>query len=77
MTADSSLAGQHGTLGIIIRPYDPVNVECGHKPRTYDSSKCEVLLGEIPADTGPEKVWGPPHTAGVDIAMPHTWVVGM
>ncbi|CAO1605780.1 hypothetical protein XANCAGTX0491_009286 [Xanthoria calcicola] len=68
--------GQHGALGIIIRPYDPVNVECGNRPRTYDSSKCEALLGEVPADVSPELVWGPPHTSGVDNPIPHTWVVG-
>lgn len=73
--ADGSLVGQQGTLGIIIRPYDPVKVECGSRRQTYDSSKCDVLLNGIPAETGPEKTFGPPHQAGVEVPMPHEWRV--
>ena len=73
--ADGFIVGQRGTLGIMIRPYDPVNIECGRRPQTYDTSKCDALLNEIPADTGPEKTFGPPHQAGVDVPMPHEWRV--
>ncbi|KAL9013856.1 MAG: hypothetical protein Q9173_001474 [Seirophora scorigena] len=71
-----TISGQHGNLGIIIRTYDPINVDCVNEPRTYDSGKCEALLDEVPADTAPVKTWGPPRQAGVDIEIPFWWELG-
>ncbi|KAI4206168.1 MAG: hypothetical protein LQ348_001054 [Seirophora lacunosa] len=69
--------GQGGAIsGIILRTYDPVNVECVNEPQTYDSGKCEALLDEVPADTAPDKTWGPHRQAGVDIEIPFRWELG-
>lgn len=65
--------GRTGTLGIIIRSHKPANIQCGTIPQTYDSSKCDDLLNELPADQAPEKTWGPPRQRGVDIPTPHVW----
>ena len=70
---DATFVGQHGTLGIIIRPYDPSNVICGSEPQSYEPTKCEALLNELPADTGPERTYGPRYQPGVDVPMPHEW----
>ncbi|KAL8992122.1 MAG: hypothetical protein Q9169_007352, partial [Polycauliona sp. 2 TL-2023] len=68
--------GQHGTLGIIIRSYDPVDVNCGGDPQAYDATSCDALLNELPANPGPERTFGPQHTTGVDVRLPHSWRMG-
>ncbi|KAL8860189.1 MAG: hypothetical protein Q9178_003453 [Gyalolechia marmorata] len=65
--------GQHDTLGIIIRPYNPSNVVCGSDPQSYEPTKCDALLNELPAETGPERTFGPRYQPGVDVPIPHAW----
>ncbi|KAL8668590.1 MAG: hypothetical protein Q9168_006789 [Polycauliona sp. 1 TL-2023] len=70
------VSGQKGTLGIIIRPYDPANVQCGPRGQVYDDTKCDALLNEVPAETIPERTWGPRNKPGVDIGIPYAWRLG-
>ncbi|KAI4195672.1 MAG: hypothetical protein LQ346_003365 [Caloplaca aetnensis] len=50
--------GQSGTLGVMIRKYDPSPVSCGSEAQTYGTNKCDNLLLGIRADVQPQYVWG-------------------
>lgn len=50
--------GQSGTVGVILRKNDPVNVVCGEEPQTYGQDKCSQLLLSLPADVQPPRVFG-------------------
>lgn len=50
--------GQSGTVGVILRKNDPVNVVCGEAPQTYGQDKCSQLLLSLPADVQPPRVFG-------------------
>ncbi|KAL8685527.1 MAG: hypothetical protein Q9218_007706 [Villophora microphyllina] len=66
--------GRRGTLGIILRSYDPTYIQCGTVTEQYSAhDKCSHLLEAIPADVSPPIKWGPPNQAGVDKVLPYAW----
>ncbi|KAL8646120.1 MAG: hypothetical protein Q9210_006309 [Variospora velana] len=73
LTSSTCDLGQRGSLGIIIRPYDPVDITCGTRPQDYGQNKCDALLDTLPADVAPARTWGPRGDANVDINIPHAW----
>ncbi|KAI4223857.1 MAG: hypothetical protein L6R36_005104 [Xanthoria steineri] len=50
--------GQSGTVGVILRKNDPVNVVCGEELQTYGQDKCSQLLLSLPAHVQPPRVFG-------------------
>lgn len=50
--------GQNGTLGVIVRKNNPVDVRCGDQPQTYGQDDCSLLLRALPTDTAPQLVFG-------------------
>ena len=68
------IVGQRGTLGIILRSYDPSNIKCGIRQQRYvDGEDCKRLLGLIPAEVAPPILWGPSGALGVDKFLPYSW----
>ncbi|KAI4130893.1 MAG: hypothetical protein LQ338_001490 [Usnochroma carphineum] len=66
--------GQRGTLGAILRSYDPSKIACGTTPESYSpEDKCDRLMGVIPADVAPPITWGPRGQSGVDLGLPYAW----
>ena len=65
--------GQKGNLGIIVKSFDPKNIECGSVEQSYTrGDSCDHLLQAIPTDKAPAK-WGPPRQAGVEWGLPYAW----
>ncbi len=50
--------GQSGTVGVILRKNNPVNVVCGEEPQNYGQDKCSQLLLSLPANVQPPRVFG-------------------
>ena len=66
--------GQRGTLGIILRSYDPSHINCGTVTQRYtENDNCDQLLQTIPADVAPPRNWGPRNHRGVDKILPYSW----
>ena len=60
MTAGWLVLGQAGNLGIILRSYEPVYIECGSTMQRYTpGDHCAELLAAIPAEVAPAISWGP------------------
>ncbi|KAL8686395.1 MAG: hypothetical protein Q9218_007136 [Villophora microphyllina] len=67
----ASNIGRSATLGIILRSYNPTQVQCSpHPNQHYGFDECHVLLDYIPADVAPLKTWGPRGEPGVDVGLP-------
>ncbi|KAL8635813.1 MAG: hypothetical protein Q9228_006735 [Teloschistes exilis] len=65
------LTGEHKTLGIILRPYNPSRVQCSRQAdQHYGIDHCHVLLDHVPAEVAPLKTWGRLGDTGVDIGLP-------
>ena len=70
------IVGERGTLGIILRSYDPVNIKCGTIAQRYSTDEnCNRLLGVIPASVSPPTRWGPRGQSGVDKYLPSGWQI--
>ena len=68
--------GHRGALSIILRSYDPSNIQCGTVEQRYTEwDKCDQVLEVIPADVAPPQTWGPENHRGVDKVLPYSWGV--
>ncbi|KAL8664201.1 MAG: hypothetical protein Q9202_003279 [Teloschistes flavicans] len=67
----ASNIGEHGTLGIILRSYNPSQVQCSRQAdQRFGFDECHVLLDHIPADVAPLKTWGRLGDPDVDVGLP-------
>ncbi|KAL8628173.1 hypothetical protein Q9189_006109 [Teloschistes chrysophthalmus] len=67
----ASNIGEHKTLGIILRSYSPIQVQCSRQTdQHYGFDECHVLLDHVPAEVAPLKTWGRFGDAGVDVGLP-------
>ncbi|KAI4104942.1 MAG: hypothetical protein L6R37_002985 [Teloschistes peruensis] len=67
----ASNIGEHKTLGIILRSYNPSRVQCSRQAdQHYGIDHCHVLLDHVPAEVAPLKTWGRLGDTGVDVGLP-------
>ncbi|KAL9576214.1 MAG: hypothetical protein Q9212_007287 [Teloschistes hypoglaucus] len=67
----ASNIGEHKTLGIILRSYNPSQVQCSRQAdQHYGFDECHVLLDHVPAAVAPLKTWGRLGDPGVDVGLP-------